>query len=216
MGISLDDAGSAIAAIAALGTAAFGLVDASKGVYGGVSAIGWPRVKQALKPFAPALTSKGADWMETIYANWINGLPKEDQKSAAKSLVRLGLNSTNAGQMAAAGRVDPDRLGTIIKAVEQGTELTPDDVSLLARFDAAIDAALDAGFERGDQQYRTIARLIAGVVAIILAVGSNWVFNLTNPWIAFLVGLIAVPLAPVAKDLTTAISAAAGALKGGK
>jgi hypothetical protein len=29
--------------------------------------------------------------METIYANWINGLPKDDQKTAAKSLIRLGL-----------------------------------------------------------------------------------------------------------------------------
>jgi hypothetical protein len=68
-----------IAAIAALGTAAYGLVDASKALWGGVSNAGFSRIKTALSPFNPALeTLRNSPW-QTLRANWLNGVPKADQ-----------------------------------------------------------------------------------------------------------------------------------------
>jgi hypothetical protein len=118
--------------------------------------------------------------------------------------------------MAATGHVDPASLAAIVGAVEAGTPLTADQVNLLARFGAVIDAALDAGFERWDQECQTTARLLAGVVAVVLALVANQLWQLTTFWDALLVGLIAVPLAPIAQDLTSGLSAAAAALKDGR
>lgn len=221
---------AAITAIGGLGTAAFGLVDASKAFNGGVSQAGLKSVEAALKPFEAALNGAESDWRLTIRANWINGVPKADQKAAAKSLIRLGLTAANAPSMAAAGRVDPDRLRAVIAAIETGAALTPEDVNLLGRFNAAIDAALDGGFERGDQQYRNTSRLAAGGVSVVLAAAAGALLYpgagagghgvglgayLTSSWfwLSLLVGLIATPLAPMAKDLASSLQAAANAVQ---
>jgi hypothetical protein len=203
-----------IAAIGALGTAASGLVDATKVFGGGISNIGIGRINQALRPFNDALTGAVSDWKLAIRANWINGKPKEDQKAAAKSLIRLGLSSKNAATMAEAGHVDATALTTVLTAIETGAPLSPDQVNLLGRFNGAIDAVMDAGFEEADQQYRNAARLLAGVFAVGLSVwGAFAIGESSNYPIAILIGLIAVPLAPVAKDLTSSLQAAVTALK---
>jgi hypothetical protein len=226
--LSLATAG--IAAIAALGTAASGLVDASKAFWGGISNIGFRKIETALKPFAPALDGADGDWLTTIRANWINGVAKDDQKSAAKSLIRLGLSSTNAAGMAKAGHVDPDALEAVLRAIETGGELSPEQINLLGRFNGAIDAAMDGAFERADQQYRNAAKLASGVAAIGLALwggallpagqfaasDATYAWPYPGFWRALLVGIIAVPLAPVAKDLTSSLQAAVAAVRSTK
>jgi hypothetical protein len=94
----------------------------------------------------------------------------DDQKAAAKALIRLGLSVGNAMDMAVPGHVNPDRLDAIVKAVEAGLPQTSQDADVLGRFNAAIDAAMDAGFELGDQQYRNSVRVVGGVFAVALAV----------------------------------------------
>src|SRR3954471_5372150 len=216
MPLDLASVGSAIVAVGALGTASFGLLDATKALGGGISVMGWRQVAASLQPFQTALSDGNVDWTTTIRANWINGRPKDDQKAAAKSLIRLGLSPANAAALAPTGRVDPARLTAVMTAIDAGQPLQPEDVALLARFDAAIDAALDAGFERGDQRYRSAARMAAGVIAIALSI----VVALLFPGIvggtpprslvkAILIGLVAVPTAPIAKDLASALSTAA-------
>ena len=219
---------AAIAAAGGLGTAAFGLVDATKAFGGGVSNCGFGHVRRALVPFAAALTSTRSDWVVTIRANWINGVAKDDQKAAAKALIRLGLSGGNTKAMAVPGHVDPDRLDAIIKAVEAGLPLTSQDADVLGRFNAAIDAAMDAGFELGDQQYRNSCRVVGGVFAVALAVWAGALMSLhgiggvaptplcayvgtATFWSALFVGIVAVPLAPVAKDLASALQTAASA-----
>jgi hypothetical protein len=223
MAPDINGVGSAIIAVGALGTAAFGLVDASKAMWGGISNVGWGPVKASLKPFDIALKDANSDWAATIYANWINGVAKDDQKMAAKSLVRLGLSPANAAALAPAGRVDPERLTQVMTAVDAGQPLAPADVALLARFDAAIDAALDAGFELGDQRYRSAARLLAGAIAVILSIVAVLVVPSLAAGVpyggiplAIFVGLIAVPVAPIAKDLASGLSTAASAFKAAK
>lgn len=221
---SIGFIGGAIAATGALGTAASGLVDASKAFGGGISNVGFKRIQAALHPFHGALQSAQSDWVATIRANWINGTPMEDQKTTAKSLIRLGLSSKNAAGMAAAGHVNPTDLVATVTAIEKGAALTPDQVTLLGRFSAAIDAAMDGGFERADQEYRNASKLWAGIAAVVLAACGGWLVG--TPHMdpvdylrsvefgeAILVGIIAVPLAPVAKDLTSSLQAAVTALK---
>src|ERR1700761_2378757 len=90
----------AIAAIGGLGVAAAGLVDGTKAFWGGISNVGFGRIKKALQPFESALKRVDHDWTDTIRAGWINGVPKEDQKATAKSLIRLGLSSAHAAKLA--------------------------------------------------------------------------------------------------------------------
>jgi hypothetical protein len=82
------DIPGAIAAIGALGTAAFGLVDASKALWGGPSNLGFGFIKECLEPFANALAVAdtsgvhGRDtFLNTLKANWLNGVPMADQKN---------------------------------------------------------------------------------------------------------------------------------------
>ena len=217
---NLNTVVAAIGAVGALGTAASGLVDATKAFAGGISNVGFGYVLTALKPFDAALNSTDHNWQKVIRAGWINGASKDDQKTNAKSLIRLGLSSANAATMAPAGHVDPAALQGAMKAVEDGTSLTPDQINVLARFNAAIDAAMDGGFERADQAYRNAAKLTAGIFAVGLSLWGGAILHAgADYWgsidcgKALLVGLISVPLAPVAKDLTSSLQAAVTSLK---
>lgn len=226
---SLTTTVAAILAIGGLGSAAFGLVDASKAFNGGVSNFGFGHVKKALEPFDAALRKVSPDWLETVRANWINGVPKEDQKATAKSLVRLGLCPENAAAMAVAARIDAASFLAVVTAIDTGGALTNADADLLGRFNGAIDASMDAGYERGDQQYRNSCRLFAGLVAVTLAVWAGGLLESggafkghalalsaywfsSDWWMAVIVGLIAVPIAPIAKDLASSLQAAARAV----
>jgi len=214
-----------LGAIGALGTAASGLVDASKVFNGGISNVGFGKIEEALRPFKLALTAAESDWTSTIKANWVNGVPKNDQKAAAKSLIRLGLSPENAESMAGAGHVNPQKLKAVMIAVEAGTDLTPDQVNILGRFNGAIDAAMDGGFERADQVYRNAAKVWAGVAAVLLAIAGGAMVAMDGGKSlpayfqsalfaqAILIGIVAVPLAPVVKDLISSLQAAVTAIK---
>lgn len=80
----------------------------------------------------------------------------------------------------------------------------------------SIEATLDAAFEAAEQQYRNVSRVLAGLVCVGLALVAQALMPGDQPGdylLAVTVGLLAVPLAPVAKDLTSALSTAMRALK---
>lgn len=212
---------TAIPGVAALGTAAFGLVDGSKAFRGGISNVGFPFISNALEPFRAALEQIDDQApFATIKANWINAVPKADQKMAARNLIRLGLNPDTAPVLAEQlPGIDGAELAKAVAAITMGQELAQQQLDLLGRFDAFVDSRLDAAFERADQKFRNVARVTAGLVAIILAVlgqaasvGTVWMEG-TQLSAALLVGIVAVPLAPIAKDLTSAITTAVSAFK---
>jgi hypothetical protein len=173
---------SVITAMGALGTAAFGLVDATKVFGGGVSNIGFGSIERALRPFGTALESATPDWRATLRANWINGVAKEDQKTAAKTLIRLGISATNVDALATAGHVDQAELHKALDAIGTGAPLSVADAQVFGRFNAVIDAVMDAGYELGEQRYRNACKLVAGVIAVLLAL-----------WAGFLVKDLALP-----------------------
>jgi hypothetical protein len=202
-----------LAAIAALGTAAAGLVDVLKTLPdGGVSHIGFDAIRQALQPLAAAFEAiKLAKPWDTLHANWINGVPSSQQKAVAKSLIHLGLTPDNAAELAASLGIDPAALKQVADNIKAGTPLSQQNLNVLGRFDTMVGAILDAGYERAGQKYRNGAKLAAMVISVILAALAGLLthFNVAE---AALIGLVATPLAPVAKDLASSIQAAANAV----
>lgn len=212
---------TAIPAVGALGTAAFGLVDSSKAFRGGISNVGFRFITDALEPFRAALEQIDDQApFATVKANWINAMAKADQKAAARNLIRLGLNPGTAPVLAEQlPGIDGAELATAVAAITTGQELSQQQLELLGRFDAFVDSRLDAAFERADQKYRNVARVTAGLVAILLAWcgQATSLDSLTMSWqdfaSALLIGVVAVPMAPIAKDLTSAITTAVSAFK---
>lgn len=218
--VVLKGATDAIAAIAALGTAASGLVDATKisGIqFLNVSYYGSGTILDALRPFESALKNVlGDKWEEAILSPWINGAPQDAQKNTSKSIIRLGLTAANAPKIADAAHVDAAALGTAIGKLEKGLDLDPSDINVLGRLDATIDTILNAAYERADQTYRNTAKFTAGIFAVALALAGDYILSkagMQHDWLlAVLVGIVSVPLAPIAKDLTTALQTAVKSL----
>ncbi|HEV2728844.1 MAG TPA: hypothetical protein VGV15_02330 [Terriglobales bacterium] len=71
---------------------------------------------------------------------------------------------------------------------------------------------LDQGYQRADQRYRNSAKLLAVPVAVLLALLGAWAISPSSltpsDYLrAVAGGLLATPLAPLAKDLASAIQA---------
>jgi len=205
-----------VLAIGALGTAAYGVVDVSKAFGGGISNRGFGDIKKVVSQLIPVSAGQNAasalsqsSVLSTLRANWLNGMALADQKSVAKALIKLNLTAASASTMAAATGVDAAILSSIAAKLPKGTALEPTETDAYGRFDLLLSAMLDQGYQRGDQRYRNSAKLLAVPVAVLLAVLGAWAIS--NPltgsdiWRAIVGGLLATPLAPVAKDLASAI-----------
>jgi hypothetical protein len=222
-----------ITALGALGTASFGLVDATKAFGGSISRIGMGDIKKAILPlFAPDTHPKDrstpltfASVLGNLRANWMNGTDLADQKSIAKALIKLRLSAVTAPALAAATGVDPAELTTIATKINTAVTLLPSEADAFGRFDLALTSLFDEAYQRADQRYRNSAKILAGVFSILIAGLSGYLYSLhhkgmygANPhdylrnsfsWAAMLAGALATPIAPIAKDLTSAIAAGA-------
>ncbi len=217
-----------VVAIGSLGTAAYGVVDVSKAFWGGVSNRGFGDIKSVISKFIhsggeSALSLPSV--LATLRANWLNGMPLSDQKSVAKALIKLSLAPATANDMAVATGIDSKTLKDIAVKLAEGTSLIPDSTapenSLTAeqtdafgRFDLLLSSLLDQGYQRADQCYRNSAKLLAVPVSVTLAVLGTWAFDgkisFGDPdfWRAVIGGLLATPLAPIAKDVASALQEA--------
>lgn len=212
-----------ITAIGALGTAAFGLVDATKAFGGGVSNFGLRGILRVAGRFSAGLDGAlapppegRAEWQRVVRSHWINGRPRDEQKAIVKSLIRLGLTATSARELARAGHVSGDALAVAAQKLDGGQPLADVDLNALGRLDASVEAQLDAAFDRADQLYRNVSRVCAGVFSVALAYLATWALGWDRWALALVVGLLAVPLAPVAKDLASSLQAAAAAMRAAK
>jgi hypothetical protein len=215
-----------VGAIGALGLASFALVDTSKiAAKGGVSNSGFAFVQRAVRQVLPgearsedsAKSSAARTVLDILHANWIGGMALGDQKAVAKSLIKLRLTEDTAEQFARAAGVNADKLKSVAAKMASGDDLVAAEANVLGRFDLALTAMLDEGYQRADQKYRNVARAWAMVVAVVIALLGGWVvagggsvsayFHGKDIWIAFLCGLLATPLAPIAKDLASALQA---------
>lgn len=217
--LDLGSIGPLISAIGALGVAAAGLVDASKAFGGGVSNAGFARIERAIRLFLPDLrearsrsgteTNLRTSILPIVRANWINGMATSDQRDAARALIKMELRSDNAETMSQVAEVDPALLKQIAALIETGGSLSDEQKSALGRFDLALASILDAAYQEASQCYRNVSKLAAGVVAVVMGVlGSYIVFQGWSYALeGFGCGILAVPLAPITKDLVSALTA---------
>jgi len=215
--VSLQSLPQVVTAIGGLGTAAFGVVDATKALWGGVNHIGFGGIKKvvtSLTPGTPTNALSQTKILATLKANWFNGTDLGSQKAIAKSLIKLNLNAGNAAALAAATGVDAATLTVVATSIAAGTPLTTTQNDVYARFDLIVTALLDETYQRCDNVYRNWTRAIASVVAIGLAiVGGYSLSPRLELWESVLVGLLATPLAPIAKDLSSALATAVNTMQ---
>jgi hypothetical protein len=218
------DIGSVVAAIGALGLASFALVDTTKiGRQGGVSNSGFVFIERAIRTLLPherragnSSDTQARTVLDILHANWIAGMALVDQKAVAKSLIKLRLSPETAKRFATVTHVDGEVLKEVATKMIDGRDLVASEANVLGRFDLLLTALLDEGFQRADQKYRNTTRVFASVIAVLLAVSGGFVVSSSGlaqyvgskeMWIAFLCGLLATPLAPISKDLASALQA---------
>jgi hypothetical protein len=222
------DLSKIVLAIGGLGTAAYGLVDITKSMGGGISNRGFGDIKKIISQLIPASSGEGdaasaralPSVLATLRANWLNGMAMADQKSVAKALIKLNLNANSAAVMAAATGVNATLLGQISAKLVTQQSLEPAETDVYGRFDLSVSALLDQGYQRADQRYRNSAKIAAVFVSVLLALVGTWTIYGNEAHghygVAFIAGLLATPLAPVAKDLSSAIQAGAKAAQSWK
>jgi hypothetical protein len=217
-----------ITAIGGLGTAAYGLVDAAKSAFKGINRVGLAHIHEVVAELAPEGASSGAPVnalpqagiLKSLEANWVNGVDLASQKAIAKSLLKLHLNPENAAAVAIKTSVDPAALSAVAGKISSGDSLSQQESDAYARFDLIVTALLDEAYQVSDQVYRNWTRSFAAAVAVALAVAGGWSlvgtaqFWSSSDWIlALLVGLLATPLAPIAKDLSSALATAVNTMQ---
>jgi len=214
--MTIDKLSNAVLAIGSLGVASFALVDVTKAFWGGISVRGFGFVGQLVgKLFGGALDpARSADMLQTLRANWINGSTAlADQKSVCKTLVKLQMNSTTSAALAAATGVSAEVLASIARKYATGDPLDPAEQDVAGRFDLQLSALIDAAYQRADQSYRNSAKALAVLFAVLLALVGKLVVSNVEWGAAILAGLLAAPLAPISKDLASALQASAKALQ---
>jgi hypothetical protein len=213
--------GSTVAAIGALGTASFGIVDGLKTLpVVGVSNSGYAFIQRGVQHFFAGQTRRNAlgdlkILFDTLHGNWINGRELNDQKAIAKSLIKLRLDTKTAVQFANATGVDAQILTRVGAKMSNNTPLDPAETNVLGRFDLALSAILDGAYQHADQRYRNWSKLTASFVAVLLAFGGGFALDdgssvflgSAHMWLSLIAGLLAAPLAPVTKDLASALQA---------
>jgi len=176
--IALDTLPQLLTAIGTLGIAASGVLDATKAFGGGVNRVGFKGIKATVTALIPAARP---NILAMLQANWFSGMDLASQKSLAKSLIELNLNPANAAALAAATGVDQSD----------------------PRFDPILTALLGEAYQCADQRYRDGTRAWAMAISIALALLGGHVLHASLAE-SVLIGLLATPLAPIAKDFSTA------------
>ncbi|MGA2536942.1 MAG: hypothetical protein ABSF53_13060 [Terracidiphilus sp.] len=221
----LNDLPRVITAIGGLGTAAFGLVDSTKPFWGGVNRIGFKQIATAVKSLTPGTPAAGlsqAKIVATLKANWYNGKDLSSQKAIAKSLIKQGLTAANAPTLAALTGVDATVLTNVATKIAAGTPLAPGESDVYGRLDFVLTALLDEVYQNSDQKYTNWTRIWASLFAVVLAFFAGWQLSgqgFGDFWWtramaeAVLVGVLATPLAPIAKDLSSALATAVNTMQ---
>jgi hypothetical protein len=220
--------GQVITAIGGLGTAAFGLVDASKSAFKSINRVGLKHIHAVVTDLAPEGVGCGgpvnalpqANILNTVEANWVNGVDLASQKAIAKSLIKLHLSAASAATVALKANVDPAVLTSVASKLASGTALSQAEGDAYSRFDLIVTALLDEAYQVSDQVYRNWTRTLAAMIAVMLAMAGVWslvgtqnFWHSTDPILALLVGLLATPLAPIAKDLASALASAVNTMQ---
>lgn len=216
-----ENLGTAVIAAGALGTAAFGIVEGLKW-----TALGRGGFSQIPKTLGDSLMGAlehayGPDYLDLLMAQYRSGRAKGELPRSLRQGIRIGLRPENAAGMADhVGVVDSDTLTVIAEKLMRDGKLEDDEKSRLARFELAVDARIDAALALAERTYlgwvRGWATIFSVGLALVAAVSIAGGIENAQWTSAIIVGIAAVPLAPIAKDVSKALQSAATAIRAGK
>ena len=97
------------------------------------------------------------------------------------------------------------------------------ETDVYARFDFILTAILDEAYTQADHEYTNGTRAVAVIFSIVLSYGAAAILSTQGVtpshglyWTALGVGLLAAPLAPIAKNLSSALSTAVNTFQAAK
>jgi hypothetical protein len=193
----------------------------------------WPTLQHtALDSLLPTLKAAyGKDVVELLKAQYRSGRSKGDLPRTLRQGVRIGfgvMEKNDIQKTAHALGIDEHTAKQAAEALviarnqrppavgESATDIADpvsgEQRSAIARLETLIDARIDSALVLAEVHYVTQTKVIATFVALLIAFGVGH-FLESAPVVSFMVGIAAVPLAPVAKDLATALQEAVRALK---
>lgn len=216
--------GDIVIAIGALGTAAYGIVDGFK-FFRGWAAAGFRRIQDTLGTavYQSLEIAYGTDFEKILTSQYIKDRTKGDIVQSLRQGTRVGLTPENAGTMARSLgiQINPDKLTVIAQKIATGGTLNSSERNILSRFELAVDARIDAALSLAETRYVATMQLRASIVAISLAFAATYFMETTSNvatvnssdfLLAFVVGVMAVPIAPIAKDVASGLQSAARAV----
>jgi len=210
------DLGEFVLAAGAVGTAAMGIVEGFKATW--LQPPGFLSLDKSLAWARPALIKAyGTDYKKLLMSLFRLNRSDGDLPRILRQGVRIGLDENNARGMEEAllGK-DNNQLTAIAKKVSKGAKLEDPDRNILGRFEVAADARIDAALALGERAYINIIRFGAFMVALVLSLVTALLVkpDFGGFLTALITGLVAVPLAPIAKDVAKALQSAAKAIGG--
>ena len=212
----MENLGTIVLAVGALGTASFGIVEALKWTFVGLWGFG--QIKKLLgRPVMDALKKAyGAQYEVFLKAQYRQGRKTGELPKTIRQGARVGLTPDTAPALATqVGVIDPSELTAVASAVQSGNTLTEAQRNILGRFELALDARIEAALALANSKYIGYVRLLASAVAIVIAFLVGLKLPNVDLLTSLIIGVAAVPVAPVAKDLASAIQAAGKAMTGG-
>jgi hypothetical protein len=212
--ISITTLSSVIAAAGALGTASFGIVEGLKWTALGTAGFGSIGKYLGHDLVGCLRTAYGPDFERLLRAQYRQD--SQSQSVIGKSLrqgVRIGLTSAHAEAVARfLGTVAPGALKQAVETVEAARPLGDADRAAIGRFELAADARIASALSRAQDVYLGWVRGSASACAIVLGVVAALLSG-SDVSDGLIVGVVAVPLAPIANDVVAALQAATKAMR---
>jgi hypothetical protein len=202
-----------------------------RGLPFGLPYAGYRKVRRLLIAVGPALEiAYGDKYAAIIAGQYRAGRGSSQAPDMIRQGVRLGLpylSHDDAKRVVKAIWGMPDKhterfVQAILKVQPPAGAPAPLEAGLAGRFSTALDTTVQAVFDSAEQVYQSWARCWAGIASVVLSLAYYGAIaqhppasdgkGLAGWFFAGIVGLAAVPLAPVAKDLSTSLSQALTAL----
>jgi hypothetical protein len=227
---------ASIVAVGALGTAAYGVVEAfgKALVFGrlGLPYVGFNCVQALTTQFETALKFVHGDrFLLILSQQYRDGRAAGQAPDTIRQAVRLALPMMPENEAVAVVQgvwgMDAADSAALVTALQTDQEASDPKaapmISLAQRFSLALDNRVASAFSQAEERYQSYVRVAAGATAILLALvfnagakgGCVWVAGKIAcaqpengwPWlVALVIGAAATPLAPIAKDLASSLS----------
>lgn len=210
-----------VTATGALGAAAFGIVDVCKNNnFFWIGSAGWKEIKKGMGTILyEALTNAYGVHVDSLIQRQFMNSDEEMLKHTLRQGIRVGMRIENAEELSAEFGLDKVELMAVAAKLANGEALEDKDKNILTRFEFAADARIDAAVAKSRQVYQGWMQFLAMLFSLIFAVGAGQYMRqndlVDGPVImtSIFIGIVAVPLAPISKDVATAINSAAQVLR---